>query len=841
MKLKRLSVFIFLAAVTACLAIAGAGCNKKSAHAHTLEKIAENPATCLTNGNIEYWSCAGCGKYFKDEKAETEISLAKTVLTALGHKAGASATCTTMQTCTTCGEVLSPATGHINLTAVAAVSATCTEDGNIAYLQCADCGKYFTDESCKNEITVEQTAVKASGHTPVSANNAVAATCTTAGKESDEICSTCKTTLTLGAETTAIGHRFSETTYIWADDNSTCTATRICQNNQTHTETETATAQQTTTAQPTCTQKGKVEYVATFTNGEFATQKKTLEIPATGHLSAEYVAANVATCIVAGNIGYWRCPACGGYFADENCENEITETQTVTAATGHKFTREIAEEKYIKATASCISPAVYYKTCATCGEISKEDTFTYGEKDNARHSYKDGICTLCQKNIGEEVEFTLNANGTAYEVKARNTSITAATIPATYNDLPVTCIATGAFKGCARLKTITIEGGVEECAEGAFEGCKTLESVYYGGDIEDWCNITFSGYEANPMYHAAEFYLIDSGIWRSVSAIIIPQTVKKIGDYQFCGFNALTSVTAEGAKIIGEYAFSGCTALSSIILGEELTEIKTYAFSSCVSLITITLPKSLTCIGNYAFSGCFRLVEIYNLSPLTITAGDDGNGRVALYAKAVHTALSEASHLTKTDGGLAFYIGLNGAYLVGYFGESAKITLPENVGGKSYEINQHAFYGCTQLIEVKLCGDVTELGESAFDGCVNLTSVTLPNGLKTIGANAFSGCCSLAEISLPKSLESIGDGAFFGCSALTKITLPTALTTIGKNTFKNCFALTSVTFEKTDGWHYMKKTTELLGTELYPEDLADPAAAATLIATTYCAYYWQRS
>ena len=43
-------------------------------------------------------------------------------------------------------------------------AATCTQDGNIAYWYCADCGKYFSDEACTVEITLEDTVVPATGH-----------------------------------------------------------------------------------------------------------------------------------------------------------------------------------------------------------------------------------------------------------------------------------------------------------------------------------------------------------------------------------------------------------------------------------------------------------------------------------------------------------------------------------------------------------------------------------------------------------------------------------------------------------------------------------------------------
>ena len=53
---------------------------------HKLVKTAAKTPTCTEAGNIEYWTCSICHKYFSDENAGTEIQFAETVLKATGHK-----------------------------------------------------------------------------------------------------------------------------------------------------------------------------------------------------------------------------------------------------------------------------------------------------------------------------------------------------------------------------------------------------------------------------------------------------------------------------------------------------------------------------------------------------------------------------------------------------------------------------------------------------------------------------------------------------------------------------------------------------------------------------------
>ena len=55
-----------------------------------------------------------------------------------------------------------------------------------------------------------------------------------------------------------------------------------------------------------------------------------------------------------------------------------TETFTYGEALGHDFSAEIPDEKYLKTPADCDNAAVYFKSCSRCGLASETDTFVYG-------------------------------------------------------------------------------------------------------------------------------------------------------------------------------------------------------------------------------------------------------------------------------------------------------------------------------------------------------------------------------------------------------------------------------------------------------------------------------
>jgi hypothetical protein len=70
--------------------------------------------------------------------------------------------------------------GHEACEYYEAVEATCTEDGNLAYYFCRDCGKYFADEDLSQVITLEETVIAALGHDYIPEPTSTTPSCTEA-------------------------------------------------------------------------------------------------------------------------------------------------------------------------------------------------------------------------------------------------------------------------------------------------------------------------------------------------------------------------------------------------------------------------------------------------------------------------------------------------------------------------------------------------------------------------------------------------------------------------------------------------------------------------------------
>ena len=364
----------------------------------------------------------------------------------------------------------------------------------------------------------------------------------------------------------------------------------------------------------------------------------------------------------------------------------------------------------------------------------------------------------------------------------------------------VTSIGSFAFYGCEKLMSITIPDSVTSIDRNAFSGCSSLTSITIPDSVTRIDNNAFSGCS-------------------SLTSITIGNGVTSIDGSVFSDCISLTSITIPDSVMrIDNYAFSGCSSLKSITIPNGVTSIDMYAFYRCSSLTSVTIGNSVTSIGYCAFDDCYRLYVIYNYSDLPLSIGSSNYGSVAECAKLIvdkngnKTYKDEASGVEYIDTADGFlFMKENGAYkLIAYFGSESTVTLPANVNGYSYTVNnitgiQHAilssnmtkipdkfFYQCTNLLSIMIPNSVTSIGESAFYDCSSLTSITIPDSVTSIDNNAFSGCSSLTSITIPDSVTSIGASAFSSCSNLTSIIIPDGVTSIGSYEFYNCRSLTSV-------------------------------------------------
>ena len=398
-------------------------------HTHTMTHVPAQKPGCTESGNIEYWYCAECGKYFSDANAENEIAQKDTVIPPTGHTPGEAvhenevpATCTepgsydAVVYCTVCGAELSretvsvPALGHdwgdwtqtkapteteegeetrsckrcdatetrtipplvhqCEYTHVPAVEPSCTEPGNIEHWRCPICGKYYVGDKYDLHLATEdEVLLPALGHDWGDWTETQAPSCTEAGEEAR----TCKRDGT-HKETREIpptGHTPGEAVH----------------------ENE---------VPATCTEPGSYDEVVycTACGAELSRDSKT--VPALGHDWSDWTTTTEATCTEAGEESR-SCKRCGetetratpplGHdwgawtVTKEPTETEPGEESRVCARCGETETRVMTEPEdhdwgdwKLTTKPGCIRSGQETRVCAHCGETETRPVEALGHR-----------------------------------------------------------------------------------------------------------------------------------------------------------------------------------------------------------------------------------------------------------------------------------------------------------------------------------------------------------------------------------------------------------------------------------------------------------------------------
>ncbi|MGM9679891.1 MAG: leucine-rich repeat protein, partial [Eubacteriales bacterium] len=97
----------------------------------------------------------------------------------------------------------------------------------------------------------------------------------------------------------------------------------------------------------------------------------------------------------------------------------------------------------------------------------------------------------------------------------------------------------------------------------------------------------------------------------SVTSVLLPDTVKRIGNKAFYGCSSLQTIDLSyELTYIGADAFRNCTSLTSIDIPNKVTFVGDHAFNSCESLSEVSLSNGLTELTEYVFSECYDITYI---------------------------------------------------------------------------------------------------------------------------------------------------------------------------------------------------------------------------------------
>lgn len=172
----------------------------------------------------------------------------------------------------------------------------------------------------------------------------------------------------------------------------------------------------------------------------------------------------------------------------------------------------------------------------------------------------------------EYFEFTLNTDGNAYTVRAKDVVSLPSQInlPASYDGKDVVAIGVNAFKG-SNVTKVVIPDTYKEIKSGAFDGCKELKSVTLGA-VETIGDLAFANCE-------------------NLSTFDFPAALKTIGAHAFKN-TKITNARFNAVITIGDYAFYGCEYLKSVYIPSTTTNIGEFAFDGISAKVNIDVASA---------------------------------------------------------------------------------------------------------------------------------------------------------------------------------------------------------------------------------------------------------
>ena len=249
--------------------------------------------------------------------------------------------------------------------------------------------------------------------------------------------------------------------------------------------------------------------------------------------------------------------------------------------------------------------------------------------------------------------------------------------------------------------------------------------------------------------------------------VILPNSIKLIGDHSFCNDKLLKEISLPGSiEKIEEDAFFRCESLIINRLPEELKYIGNSAFS-WTSMQNVVIPSSVHFIGNAPFPK-----DCTNLQSQSEKYIIEENGLLIDKWSLSIIQLIDSSQTTATIPHNVKKIGPNAFHHC----DIETICIPSNI----IEIESGAFWGCKNLKEIVFEGNIPCIPSIAFSYCESLTSIIIPHGVENIETAAFDHCKLLQYVTLNEDLKRISSCALIDCPNLTSIKIPESVVVLGE-------------------------------------------------------------
>ena len=283
------------------------------AHTHTYGDYTVTTAPTESAAGVATATCSGCEEGTEGHTTTMALPMLTAENIASSATDGKYTVATTPATCTAAGSsvytyhydgdktlvaatVSIPMAAHTYGTEIAEVPATCETAGTAAHYECSVCHKLFTKaDDTYTEVTAEDLAIAAPGHTYCDLIAEDPATCTETGTKAHYFCDVCDTyfdseknpTTAEALVINALGHTWGD---LIAEDPATCTEDGM-----------------------------EAHYFCDVCDTYFDSEKnpttaEALVINALGHTYGDLIAEDPATCTEAGMKAHYFCDVCDSYL-----------------------------------------------------------------------------------------------------------------------------------------------------------------------------------------------------------------------------------------------------------------------------------------------------------------------------------------------------------------------------------------------------------------------------------------------------------------------------------------------------------------------------------------------
>lgn len=678
------------AAISAgCLVACNSQSEQSSEHEHNLTHHAAVAATCTDEGDIEYWSCSGCGQNFSDSDGTTAVL-----------------------------QVTIPADGH-NLTHHAAVAATCTDEGNIEYWSCGVCRQNFSDSA--GTAPVSQTVTPTTGHNWGQwAVYEAAQNC----HEKDVERRVCFNDNTHYEEREGQSgpHSYVDGFCQYCGDNQS-NGLEFEENSEGYTVTGIGTF------------SGSVLYIPEEYDGQ----------PVTAIGRRAFSETDITEVIIPDSVKQID------YYAFEDCDllenvtigdgveviqsGAFARCSNLTEINFGKNVRELRSECFVYCSGlrEVTIPASVEEALSVFNGCTSLERVTF--EDNSKLEWL-GLyffynCTsLKEVNFGTGSSLEYIDNSAFYNC----TSLQSIELPDS-----VTAILYGAFSSCTALADVQLSASLEYIASHAFADCASLEGIVIPKSTTFINHNAFTGSqnltslvveEGNPVYHSQGNCIIKTAtktLTHGCAGSVIP--------------------TDDSVTSIGTWAFGEYMGLKKVFISQYITEIDFMAFHGCGGLEQITVDplnpvyhSDGNCLIDTAeksvLRGCANSVIPTDGSVTYISDGAFINSPIKnIYISAdmrfgdnAFNGCTQIESITVEEGNQYYY-------------SQGNCLISKSTG--------ELIKGCKNS---QIPANVKSIRRSAFEGC-DIQSVTLPADLQSLEYRVFADCANLTDIYFGGTVE----------------------------------------------------------------------------------------